>query len=110
MNKKLTRKFDVTRTGVTTDQFTSSGAIIMVVTVLLYAIVQVNSLQKLSLMAYLDCVHMPSIRELGASRHWKGVFHYLNPIFSCFFFPADREFSLQCKQPKHHLVGHIRSS
>ncbi|KAK9907616.1 hypothetical protein WJX75_007049 [Coccomyxa subellipsoidea] len=41
MNKKLTRKVDFLGTGVTTDKFTSSGAIIMVVTVLLYAIIQV---------------------------------------------------------------------
>lgn len=41
INKKLTRKFDAMGTGVTTDKFTSSGAVIMVATVLLYAIVQV---------------------------------------------------------------------
>lgn len=43
MNKKLTRKIDFLGTGVTTDKFTSSGAIIMVVTVLLYAIIQVHT-------------------------------------------------------------------
>ncbi|CAL8462752.1 g2285 [Coccomyxa elongata] len=41
INKRLTKKYDVLHTGVTTDNYTPSGAIIMVATVLLYAIVQV---------------------------------------------------------------------
>lgn len=45
INKRLTKKYDVLHTGVTTDNFTPSGAIIMVVTVLLYAIVQVCTLR-----------------------------------------------------------------
>ena len=43
INKRLTKKYDALHTGVTTDNYTPSGAIIMVVTVLLYAIVQVNT-------------------------------------------------------------------
>ena len=41
MNKKLTRKWSLFRTGVTTDNFTPKGAIIMVASVALYAIIQV---------------------------------------------------------------------
>jgi hypothetical protein len=40
INKKLTRKFDIWRTGVTTDNFTPKGAIIMAASVLLYGIIQ----------------------------------------------------------------------
>lgn len=46
INKRLTRKYDVLHTGVTTDNFTPSGAVIMVATVLLYAIVQVLHLAE----------------------------------------------------------------
>lgn len=41
ISKRLTKKYDVMHTGVTTDNYTPSGAVIMVGTVLLYAIVQV---------------------------------------------------------------------
>ena len=41
MNKKLSRKWSLFGTGVTTDSFTPKGAIIMVASVLLYAIIQV---------------------------------------------------------------------
>ncbi len=41
MNKALTRKWSLTRTGVTTDAFTPKGAAIMVASAALYAIVQV---------------------------------------------------------------------
>ena len=44
INKKLTKKWSLFGTGVTTDSFTPKGAIIMVGTVLLYAIIQVQSL------------------------------------------------------------------
>ena len=46
INKKLTRKWSLFGTGVTTDSFTPKGAIIMVGTVLLYAIIQVQSLLR----------------------------------------------------------------
>lgn len=42
MNKKLTKPYDLWRTGVTTDGFTPKGAIIMAVSVLLYGIIQVG--------------------------------------------------------------------
>lgn len=41
INKKLTRKWSLFGTGVTTDNFTPKGALIMVASVLLYAIIQV---------------------------------------------------------------------
>ena len=46
INKKLTRKWSLFGTGVTTDSVTPKGAIIMVGTVLLYAIIQVQSLLR----------------------------------------------------------------
>ena len=44
INKKLTKKWSLFGTGVTTDNFTPKGALIMVGSVLLYAIIQVQSL------------------------------------------------------------------
>lgn len=41
INKKLTRKWSLFGTGVTTDNFTPKGSLIMVASVLLYAIIQV---------------------------------------------------------------------
>ncbi|KAK9825642.1 hypothetical protein WJX81_003822 [Elliptochloris bilobata] len=62
VNKTLTRRFDLWRTGVTTDSFTPKGAIIMAVSVLLYGIIQVpaflgyKSAQAASLAGIIVCL------------------------------------------------------
>lgn len=65
INKRLTRKYDLWRTGVTTDSFTPKGAVIMVATVLLYAIVQVlppflfNFSQRMTFLHDVTCLDQP---------------------------------------------------
>lgn len=47
--KQLTHRFSLTKTGATTDQYTPKGAIIMIITVFLYAIIQVRKHCSLSM-------------------------------------------------------------
>ena len=73
VSKQLTHRWSLSRTGVTTDAFTPKGAVIMVASVGLYAIVQVQAVQ-------LSAPPEPVRRRCQGAHHWparlkKGAAH-----------------------------------